>query len=136
MKFNFRLFTRVVRRTPNGKTCGHSKGAPGRVSKCEGGCDDPRSSVPRMMILGRPKTLPSLFLPLPEESPEPRLVEHPTSLPSLIHYSARLTANDFRYTRFSRDRSIARRLSLSLGSHHGDDDDDDEEPHSMARREC
>lgn len=37
----------------------------------------------------------------------------PPALPRLIHYSAWLTANDFRYIRFSRGCTIACRLSLS-----------------------
>lgn len=38
-----------------------------------------------------------------------------TTLPRLIHYSAWPTANNFRYIRFSRGHSIARRLSLLRG---------------------
>lgn len=50
------------------------------------------------------------------------------TLPRLIHYSAWLTANDFRYIRFSRGCTIAYRLSLSR--------DATPTAHSMVQREC
>jgi len=55
-------------------------------------------------------------------------VAAPPTLPRLIHYSAWLTANDFRYIRFSRGCTIACRLSLTR--------DATPAAHSMVQREC
>jgi len=119
LNFNFHLFTDIVRNTP--KICGQNDAPRGVLYKSEGMIrifSFPAGySIDGSLSLSLSLSLSfSLSFWYPAYPAGPIPLAYVTvltwALPRLIHYSAWPIANDFRYIRFSRGRSIARRLSL------------------------